>query len=231
MFGLPFALAAALTLKPVAAAGDVEKTPTPEQAARDLKALTEQLKTLNEQLKALPELRRDVSVLTEKMQGINRELDLSAQAHNRAGQDVLELRAQVKQLRDELDRARAFAGKIEEEVRRQAARCDGLTDQLAQANKKLAETSRQAARMTEPAGSIRLYNTDFRPVEIRVDGRVHVVQPNAEVVLDAQPVGPHEYEVFALGVRHNFTLAADRPMEIEVYNLARGPVRTPPRPR
>jgi chromosome segregation ATPase len=173
-------------------------------------------------------VRKDVELLKDSVRAIGGTQELAIQA---AKAKSAELEEALRLMRADLERAKAQAGKTEEQVRNLTATCDGLTDKLTQAKKQLAETSRQAARMTDATGTIRLHNTDFRPVEIRVNDRVRLLQPNETVVLESQPLGTHEYEVFALNERHRFTLTADRPFEIEVYNRAVGPVKTPPRQR
>ncbi len=239
--GLPVALAAFLSAQPLATAGDVEKPPTPEQTARDLKDLKQaqeksfkelgdQLKLLNERLKSLDDVRKDIDGLKDSVQNINRELTLSAQAHNRTGQDLEQLRAQLKQARDDLEKARAQAGKMQDQIMAHSATCDALNAQISQLKKQLADGSRQAARITEGAGTIRLYNTSPLPADVVVNSRAHHLEPGESVTLANQPVGPFSYEVLGLAPRENVTLTADRPFEIEVFDRARGPIKTPPRP-
>src|SRR5262249_17535040 len=134
-----------------------DKPPTLEQTAKDLKALKEaqdenfkkvmeQFKSLNDQLKSLPELRKDVDLLKDNVRSLNSTQELAIQA---ARAKSAELEEALKQLRADLEKSRAQAGRTEEQVRNLTATCDGLTDKLTQARKQLAETSRQAARMTD----------------------------------------------------------------------------------
>lgn len=240
--GLPIALAAALSGQPLATAADVEKPPTLEQTAKDVKdlkeaheksskALMEQLKIIQDQLKPVEGLRKDVDALKGTIQSLHRELELSAQMHSRTGGDLREVQAQVKQLREELDRAKAQAGKLEQELTNQAARCDGLNRELAALRKQAADGTRQAARLTEGTGTIRLYNTFGLPVSVVVNGRSYRLDPGETYVLGSQPVGPFDYEVLGLGYEHRRTetLTAGKPFEIEVFDRGRGPIKTPPK--
>ncbi|HEX5270668.1 MAG TPA: hypothetical protein VFW33_09290, partial [Gemmataceae bacterium] len=106
------------------------------------------------------------------------------------------------------------------------ARCDGLTDAVADLKKQLTDTSRQAARLTEPTGTIHLYNTYTRPVSIVVNGRSYQLEPGETQTLANQSVGTVTYEVLGLSARTTRTLTADRPLDIEVYDLGRGPIKT-----
>jgi hypothetical protein len=237
--GLPVALAAALSAAPRAAASDVEK-PVSRQDVNELKSaqeksfkeLMEEIRSLREQLNKVDGLRKDVDGLKSTVQSLNTALELSTQMLRGTTGDVADVRAQLKQAREELDRAKAQAGKMEDEVRRQAARCDGLTEELAQLRKKTADGARESARMTEGTGTVRLYNTYALPVSVVISGRSYRLDPGETYVLGSQPVGPFSYEVLGLGYeyRRNGTLTADRPFEIEVFDQARGPLKTPPRP-
>jgi hypothetical protein len=240
--GLPVVLAAALAAQPFATAADVEKPPTLEQTAKDVKdlkeaheksskAVLEQLKIIQEQLKSVEGLRKDVDALQSKVRSLDRELELFTQNNKRATDDLTDLRAQLKQAREELDRAKAQAGKMEQELANQSARCDGLNKELAALRKQAADGSRESARITEGTGTIRLYNTFGLPVSVVVNGRSYRLDPGETYVLGSQPVGPFTYEVLGLGYeyRRNETLAADKPFEIEVFDRGRGPIKTPPK--
>jgi len=243
---LPVALAAALSAQPLASAEDVEKPPTLEQTAKDVKdlkeaqkkstdALLDELKKIQDQLKSMDGVRRDVDALRTTVQDLRRELELSAQMHNRASGDLTELRTQARQLRDDLDRAKTQASKMEQQLADQTARCDGLNRELAALRRQAADGSRQAARLTDGTGTIRLHNTFGRTVSIVLNGRepAYRLEPGETAVVNQVPVGSVTYEVLAPGFetpyRRTRTLTADNPLEIEVYDLARGPVRTPPR--
>jgi hypothetical protein len=229
LLGLPIALAAALSAQPLARAGDVEKTPTPEQMARDIKeikeaqkkssdALMDQLRVIQDQLRSVEGLRKDVDGLKNTVQSINVALELATQNLKAKSAELAETQATLKQVRDELERVRV-AG---------SARCDGLTEQVADLKKRLDESSRQAARMTEATGTIRLFNTYTQPVSIVVNGRSYHLDPAGSATLANQPVGTVTYEVLGLMPRAvTRTLTAERPLEIEVYDMARGPIRTP----
>jgi hypothetical protein len=102
-----------------------------------------------------------------------------------------------------------------------------LTDAVADLKKQVVDSSRQAARLTEqPAGTIRLYNTSLMPVDVVVNDRAHHLEPGETQVLANQPVGAVNYEVLGLSPRRARTLTADRPLDIEVFDLARGPIKT-----
>jgi hypothetical protein len=237
--GLPIALAAALSARPLAAAGDVEKPekPVTQQDVRDLKTaqeksfkeLMDEIRSLREQLNKVEGLRKDVDGLKNTVQSLNTSLELATQMLRGTTGDVAEVRGQLKQARDDLDRARAQAGKMEEEVRRQAARCDGLTEELAQLKKKTADGTREAARLTEGTGTIRLFNTFGMPVSVVVNNRSYRLDPGETYVLSSQPVGTFTYEVLGIQPRRSETLTADRPFDIEVFDRGRGPIKTPPR--
>ena len=249
MFGLPIALAAVLSGQPLATAGpdDPPKTtPTAEQMAKDIKelkeaqqkssdALMEQLKAMQKQLDGVPAVRKDVDALKDAVRSLNSTL---AQTQDALKTTQLNLdiktteqsatQTQLKQLRDDLDKARAQMGKMQDQITAHSARCDGLTEELTDLRKKLNDTSRQAARMVEGTGTIRLYNTYSRPVSIVVNGRSYQLDPGESNTLSNQPVGPVSYEVLGLSPRTTRTLTADRPLDVEVFDLARGPVKTPP---
>jgi hypothetical protein len=238
---LPFALAAALTAQPLASAEDVEKPPTLEQTAKDVKelkeaqkkstdALLDELKKIQDQLKSMEGVRKDVDALRTTVQGLTRELELSAQIHNRTNGDLTELRTQAKQLRDDLDRAKAQASKMEQQLADQTARCDGLNRELAALRRQAADGGRQAARMTEGTGTIRLYNTYAFPVSVVLNGRSYRLDPGETYTLSSQPLGPFTYEVIGIQPARTETLTADRPFEIEVFDRGRGPIKTPPKP-
>jgi septal ring factor EnvC (AmiA/AmiB activator) len=241
-FALPLALAAALSAQPRAGAEDVEKQPTLEQTAKDVKELKkssdeilQQLRSIQEQLKSVEGVRRDVDGLKTTVQSINVALNLTTEALRAKTNELADAQTQLKQVRDEFERAKAQAGKMQEQITAQAARCDGLNGEIAQLNKKLAETSRQAARLTEGTGTVRLYNTFGRTVSIVLNGRepAYRLEPGQEAVVNQVPVGNVTYEVLAPGLdlpyRRTRTLTADNPLVIEVYDVARGPIRTPPR--
>jgi septal ring factor EnvC (AmiA/AmiB activator) len=234
---LPFALAAALAAAPLAA-GDVEKPVTLEQTAKDVKELKDaqkkatdevmqQLKAIQDQLKSIDTLRKDVDAVRGKMQDVTRELELSAQMHGRNGGDLTDLRGQVKQLHDDLERARAQAGKLEQELTNQAARCDALTRDVAAMRRQAADGTRQSARMTDATGTIRLFNTFGAPVSVVINGRSYRVEPGETYTLASQPLGPFTYEVLAIQPPRTVTLTPDRPYDIEVYDRSQGPVKTP----
>jgi hypothetical protein len=229
LLGLPIALAAALSAQPLARAGDVEKTPTPEQMAKDIKeikeaqkkssdALMDQLRAIQDQLRSVEGLRKDVDGLKNTVQSINVAMELATQNLKAKSVELAETQATLKQVRDELERVRV-AG---------SARCDGLTEEVAELRKRLADTSRQAARLTEATGTIRLYNTFSRPVSVVVNGRSYPLEPGESHTLSNQPVGTVTYEVLGISPRTTRALTADRPLDIEVFDLARGPIKTPP---
>jgi hypothetical protein len=228
ILGLPIALAAALSAPPMARAGDVEKTPTPEQMARDIKdikeeqkksseALMGQLKAIQDQLRSVEGLRKDVDGLKNTVQSINVALELTTQNLRAKTTELAEAQAALKQMREDLDRVRA-AG---------TARCDGLTEQVADLKRRLDDTSRQAARMTEATGTVRLFNTFNRAVSIVVNGRSYQLEPGESHTLANQPLGTVTFEALGVGPRTTRMLTADRPLDIEVYDLARGPIKTP----
>ena len=235
---LPLALAAAFAAQPLAAA-DVEKQPTLEQTAKDVKdlkdaqkkstdALMEQLKKIETQLQGVESVRKDLGTLKSTVESLNTTLELSRQNAKSRAAELAETQGLVKQLRADLEQARAQAGKLQQQLMDQTARCDGLTDQIAQLNRKVADGSRQAARIAEATGTIRLFNTYPMPVDIRVNDRVYHLDPNGSYVLASQPVGSFTYEVLGLSPPATRTLRPDRPYDLEVYDLARGPVKTPP---
>jgi hypothetical protein len=237
---LPFALAAVLAAQPLTA-GDVEKPVTLEQTAKDVKELKEaqkkaadevlqQLRAIQDQLKGMEGVRKDVDALRGTIQNVTRELELSAQMHNRNGGDLTELRGQVKQLHDDLDRARAHAGKLEQELTNQAARCDALTRDLAALRRQASDGSRQSARLADTSGTIRLYNTFGAPITVVVNGRAYRLEPGETHTLSSQPLGAITYEVLGIQPPRTVTLTAERPLDIEVFDQSRGPVRTPLRP-
>jgi hypothetical protein len=245
---LPVALAAALSGQPLASAEDVEKPPTLEQTAKDVKelkeaqkkstdALLDELKKIQDQLKSMEGVRRDVDTLRTTVQDLRRELELSAQMHNRTAGDLTEVRTQAKQLRDELDRAKAQASKMEQQLADQTSRCDGLNREIAALRRQVADGSRQSARITEGTGTgtVRLYNTSGRTVSIILNGRepAYRLEPGGEAVVNQVPVGSVSYEVLGLGFPYTRTrnLTADNPLAIEVFDLAQGPVRTPAKPQ
>jgi hypothetical protein len=45
------------------------------------------------------------------------------------------------------------------------------------------------------------------------------------------PLGSFSYEVLGLQSRVNYTLRADKPFDVEVYDSFVGPIKTTPRPR
>ena len=114
-------------------------------------------------------------------------------------------------MRNDLETARAEAGKMRDEIMAHAARCDGLTDQLTQVKKQLAETnSRQAASIAMPTappplGTIHLYNTSLLPVRIVVNGRSYPLEPGETQTLMGFPVGPVNYEILGLGTEYRKT--------------------------
>ncbi len=240
---LPVALAAVLSAHPLVTAGDtqaVEKQPTLEQTAKDVKelkeaqkkstdALMEQLKAIQAKLDNVDRVRRDLETLKSTVESLNTTLTLSLQNAKAKATELAETQATLKQVRADLDSARAQAGKLRDQVTDQMARCDGLTDQIAQLNKKVADGSRQAARLTEPTGTIRLFNTYGLPVSIVVNGRSYHLDPFETRTLAPQPVGPFTYEVLGLAPPTTATLTADRPFDVEVFDLARGPVKTMPK--
>jgi hypothetical protein len=242
MFGLPIALAAVLTGQPLAMAAPEDppkSAPTAEQMAKDIKelkesqktssdALMEQLKILHEQLRSVEGLRKDVDGLKNTVQSINVAMELTTQSLKAKSAEVAEAQATLKQLRDDLEKARAQAGKMQDQITAHAARCDGLTEELTDLKKRLSETSRQAARMVEGTGTIRLYNTYGQPVSIVLNGRSYQLNPGESHTLSNQPIGPVSYEVLGWSAKTTRNLTADRPLDIEVFDLARGPVKTPP---
>jgi hypothetical protein len=230
--GIPLALAAALSGQPLAA-GDVEKPPTAEQTAKDVKelkeahkkssdALMEQLKRMEEQLKAMDGIRKDVEALQSKVRSLDVTVDLLAQTNKRSTQDVADLQAQLRQ-------ATARLGKAEQELTDQKARCDGLNGEIAALRKQTAESSRQAARLTEGTGTIRLFNTYTLPVSVILNGRTIRLDPGETFTLSSQPLGTFNYEVPGIRSLRTETLTADRPFEIEVFDQLRGPIKTPRR--
>ncbi len=244
--GLPIALAAALTAQPLATAGDVEKTPTPEKLAQDIKELKEaqkkstdevieQLKAIRKQLDSAEGVRKDVDALKDAMRSLNSTLaqtqdalkttQLSAEIKST---ELAATQAQMKQLRDDLEKARSQVAKMEDQIKAGAARNDGLTEALADVRQRLADTSRQAARMSEPTGTIHLFNTSAQAASVVVNGRSYQLMPGETQTLANQAVGTVTYAVLGLSPQRTRTLAADRPLDIEVFDLARGPVRTPP---
>jgi peptidoglycan hydrolase CwlO-like protein len=243
-FGLSVALAAALTAQPLATAGDVEKTPTPEQMAKDIKdikeaqkkssdALMDQLKTIQNQLEGVQGVRKDVDALKDAIRSLNstvaqtqdmlKTTQLSAEIK---ATELAAAQAQLKQLRDDLEKTRSQAARMQEQITASGARCDGLTEELVDLRKKLADSSRQAARMTEPTGTIRLFNTYTQPVSIVLNGRSYQLTPGETTVLSNQPVGTVTYEVLGISPRTTRTLTVERPLDIEVFDLARGPIKT-----
>jgi len=233
---LPVALAAALAAQPLAAA-DVEKLPTLEQTARDVKelkeaneksfkALMDQLKRMDERLNVIDGVRKDVDALQIKVRNLDMELALS---NNKRLEDLAELRTQVKQAREQLETAKAKIGSLETEVAKQNAVCDGLQAELAQVKK--AGSSRPSASITEGTGTIRLFNTYGFPVKVRVNTRVYELDPGESYVLASQPVGTFTFEVLGLTPPTTRALTADRPYDLEVYDLARGPLKTSRLPR
>jgi hypothetical protein len=236
---LPMALAAVLTVSPLASAGDVEKQ-TPEQMAKDIKelkeaqkksadALMEQLKNIQDHLRSMEGVRRDVDVLKDTVQKMSGTLELMTQNNKATTTQLMEAQMALKMMRNDLETARAEAGKMRDEIMAHAATCDGLTAKVSQLQKKLDETSsRQAARIAE-TGTIRLFNTSLIPVSVHIKGKAYQLEPGESYVLDAQPLGPIDYEVLGAGLalRRTKPLTPDRPLDIEVYDLARGPIKTP----
>jgi hypothetical protein len=240
-FRLPIALAAVLSAQPLAAA-DVEKSATPEQTAKDLKelkeehkksfdALMEQLKKMDRKIENMEGLRRDLDTLKGTVDALSTTLMLSQQNARAKAQELAETQALLKQVREELDRARAQAGKMQDQIAAHSATCDGLTAKISQLQKQLADGSRQAARITEGTGTIRLFNTSLIPADVVVNSRAYRLEPGETVTLANQPVGPFTYEVLGMAPRKDVSLSADRPFDIEVFDLAQGPIRTPRRPQ
>lgn len=236
--GLSVALAAALTAQPLAKAGDVEKTPTAEQMAKDIKdikdaqkassdALMEQLKAIQKQLDAVPGVRKDVDALKDAVRSLNSTLAQTQDTLKTTQLSVEIKTTEIKQLHDDLEKARAQMARMEDQIKAGSARCDGLTEELADLRKKLNDTSRQAARLTEGTGTIRLFNTYAQPVSIVLNGRSYQLDPGASQTLSNQSLGTVTYEVLGVAPRVTRTLTADRPLDIEVYDLARGPIKTP----
>ncbi len=237
--GLPIALAALLSAPPLATAdgpGDPPKpTPTLEQTAKELKELKEgqekstkqlleRLDKIQDQLKPVEGLRKDVDGLKESVQNINRELTLLGQAHNRTDQDLIELRTQLKQAREDLARVRAEAGKMQDQIADLSATSDGHNARISKLEKK----SQESATLTLP-GTIRLFNTSGQPVTILVNGVPYPVDPGKTRELRWPLVGPSTYEVQGVTAERKFTLTADKPFDIEVFDPAVGPVKTPRR--
>lgn len=238
---LPVALAAALAGQPLTRAADVEKPPTLEQTAKDvqeLKAaqkkstdtLMDELKKIQEQLKSMDGVRKDVDGLKTTVQSINVALNLTTEALKAKTNELAETQATLKQVHDDLERARAQAGKMQEQIAAHSARCDGLNAEIAQLNKKLADTTRQAARLTEGTGTIRLYNTYAMPVDVVVNRRAYHLEPGETYTLASQPMGTFTYEVLGIQPPRTEMLTAERPFDIEVFDRNRGPIRTPPKP-
>jgi hypothetical protein len=242
MLGLPVALAAALSAQSLASAWPAGDPPTPtlEQTAKDLKelkeaqqksaeALMQQLKIIQEQLKSVEGLRKDIDGLKDSVQNINRELSLSAQMHNATANELRDTQARLKKATDELELARAQVGRMEEEVRRQAAQGEGLRNELAQVKK--ANGARESARVNEGTGTIRLFNTYDLPVTVNVNRRGYYLDPGASAILANQPLGTFTYEVVGISPQQTRTLTADRPFDIEVYDQNRGTMRVARQPR
>ncbi len=235
ILGLPIALAAVLTAQPLAKAGDVEKLekPVTQQDVRDLKnaqeksfkEMMEEIRSLRDQLRAVDGIRKDVDGLKTTVQSINVALELTTQNLKAKNTELAETQATLKQVRDDLEKARAQAGKMQDQIAAHSARCDGLTEELTDLRKRLNDTSRQAARLTEATGTIHLYNTYGQPVSIVLNGRSYQLDPGESHTLSNQPVGPVTYEVLGLSPRTIRTLTADRPLDIEVADLARGPIK------
>jgi septal ring factor EnvC (AmiA/AmiB activator) len=223
----PIALAALLSAQPLATAGDVEKKT--EQTAQDLKEIKEGLKNIQEQLKSVEGLRKDVEGLKNSVQSINIALELTTQSLKARTTELAETQALLKQVRDDLEKTKAQAGKMQDQLAAQTARCDGLTDTLTQVNRKLADMGRQAARLVEGTGTIRLFNTYPEPVTVVVNSKPYRLDPNATVELAAQPLGQFSYEVPGVKPPTTVTLTADRPFDIEVFNPEVGPIKTPRR--
>src|SRR5262249_19372945 len=134
---LPVALAAALAGQPLAGAEDVEKPPTPEQTARDVKDLKKssdeillQLKAIQEQLKSVEGVKKDIEGLKAQLQTVSVALEIVRDANKTASGTLIEARADLKQLREDLDRARAQAARMEKQLEDQTSRCDGLNREI-----------------------------------------------------------------------------------------------------
>jgi hypothetical protein len=192
-------------------------------------ALMDQLRIIQDQLRSMEGLRKDVEGLKTTVQAINTALELMAQQLRAKSKDLEETQAALRQVRDELERTKAETGKMHDDIKaKYSARCDALTEAINNLKQQMSESTRQAARMTEGTGTIRLFNTYAQPVSIVVNKRSYQLDPGASFVLANQPVGQVTYEVIGLSAPVTRTLTPDRALDIEVYDLTRGPVRTPP---
>jgi hypothetical protein len=235
--GFTLTLAAALTAAP-APADQPAGSPAPslEAIQKDVKELKEAtLKGLKEQLDRIEKSLGAVEGLKRDIDNLSRIQDLTNQITKRTQADLAKLE---EQLRAQEAGFIAKLGKLEEELKAQTQRNEELKTELVNLRKKMTETTqRVAAAPVTPEtgfGSIRMFNTSDREVSIVINnGASYRLAPGESWTVASHPVGPFTYEVLGLGYpeRRSGVVVAGMPKDIEVYDLARGPQRTPRRPQ
>jgi hypothetical protein len=208
--GLPLALAL-LSAQPLATAAEEKNTDGNKSpaavTAEDVKEIKDRLDAITKSLGGVEQLRKDFDTLRRDIDNMGFTLRL-AQEKNKSD---------IELLRDQLF---ARLGRMEDQVKAQMSRADGMAEELAALRKKLADGgSRVAARIPLDTGTVRLRNTFVQPVSIVVNGRSYRVEVGETLTLDPQPAGTFTYEVLGIQAPQTRPLAAGERVTINVYPI------------
>jgi DNA-binding protein H-NS len=239
--GLPVALAAAFSVPPLAAqeggTSDTGRKAAPPDAASLEKTIRDAVEKGTRD--ALDKALKDVSARLDRIEGaVGKRLD-DLEAEAKVQRQEINLRRQESSAtREEIDQLRRRVSKLEDQLNQQTSRAEGLTNELSELRKKLAQMDgsvmpRVAAyfpSVEKGTAVLRLHNTSDRPVSVIVNnGRSQRLEPNESMTVPPVPAGSVTYEVLGLGsdYRKTKTLAAGETLDVEVHDPVRGPRRLP----
>ncbi len=225
--GLPVALAAALAAAPTHADDEKTSDGKAKSAAVDAAGLEKLIREqAAAQMKELRELRKDVETsvgpngdLRKEIEGLRRQAERLQGDAKVLEQAHAETRQQYKDARDEVERLRLRMGTLEEEMRKQLSKTDGLFGEMSKLNGQ-ARKREQLSVLPDTrlgTGNLRVSNTYSQPVSVVVNGRSYRVRVGETLVLEPQPAGTFTYEVLGIQAKQTRPLDPGEDVTISVF--------------
>src|SRR5262249_39098357 len=131
---------------------------------KSFKSVQEQLNRIETSLGGIDSLRKDMEGLRRDIDNLNRLFDLAREVNKGTKADCDGLKAQVGRLEESVT---ARLGRMEEQFKTQLSRSDGMSAELSDLRKKVADgTSTRVAAQMPTTGNVRIRNTYNRPVHV-----------------------------------------------------------------